>query len=179
LITDNLNIEYLIKSIAYEFCVLHQKDEVTILNSNQNLTLKKNKKKLINHKPLKIENLFKDNINNNNKYFINFYNKTICKNIKLAKIEDYIFIIIHFIIKLFIKEIHSKSVHYFIFSLKIFEEKNKYYYLHTNKIKYLVLRNIPKALYPIFYYFLKKIYSHKRKVKVSKIHFYSNLIIYK
>ena len=152
---------------------------MTILNSNQYLELKNNKKKLINNKILKIEELFMDNINNNKKYFINIYNKIIYKNFKFTKIEDYIFIIIHFIITLFIRNVHSKSIHYFIFKLKIFEQKNKYNFLHTNKIKYLLLRNIPKTIYPLFYYLLKKFYYKKNKTKKKLTHFYSNLIIYK
>lgn len=152
---------------------------MTILNSNQYLELKNNKKKLINNKILKIEELFMDNINNNKKYFINIYNKIIYKNFKFTKIEDYIFIIIHFIITLFIRNVHSKSIHYFIFKLKIFEQKNKYNFLHTNKIKYLLLRNIPKTIYPLFYYLLKKFYYKKNKTKKILTHFYSNLIIYR
>jgi hypothetical protein len=152
---------------------------VTILNSNQYLELKNNKKKLINNKILKIEELFMDNINNNKKYFINIYNKIIYKNFKFTKIEDYIFIIIHFIISLFITNVHSKSIHYFFFKFKIFEQKNKYNFLHTNKIKYLLLRNIPKAIYPLFYYLLKKFYYKKNKTKKILTHLYSNLIIYR
>ena len=152
---------------------------MTILNSNQYLELKNNKKKLINNKILKIEELFMDNINNNKKYFINIYNKIIYKNFKFTKIEDYIFIIIHFIISLFITNVHSKSIHYFFFKFKIFEQKNKYNFLHTNKIKYLLLRNIPKAIYPLFYYLLKKFYYKKNKTKKILTHLYSNLIIYR
>ena len=152
---------------------------MTILNSNQYLELKNNKKKLINNKILKIEELFMDNINNNKKYFINIYNKIIYKNFKFTKLEDYIFIIIHFIITLFIRNVHSKSIHYFIFKLKIFEQENKYNFLHTNKIKYLLLRNIPKTIYPLFYYLLKKFYYKKNKTKKILTHFYSNLIIYR
>ncbi len=120
-----------------------------------------------------------DNINNNKKYFINIYNKIIYKNFKFTKIEDYIFIIIHFIISLFITNVHSKSIHYFFFKFKIFEQKNKYNFLHTNKIKYLLLRNIPKAIYPLFYYLLKKFYYKKNKTKKILTHLYSNLIIYR